>query len=123
MLKAKLLLISACILSLTLVGCSKAEASSEDIKENPLLAESWSAETGQLERQVILKDSVYDPLPEGVEEVDYWPDGAGPQLLPNVDMDAPIIISRMPYYENKCPQVKSTEALESVSNQGGTGRN
>lgn len=54
-------------------------------------------EKNQYKQKVIIRDSVYSPLPDEAEGVQYMPSGVGgPQNIPNFDLDDPIIISKMP---------------------------
>ncbi len=89
---------SALALSLALVGCSNVEVSIEEKDLSTL-----SVESVQLERKVIIRNSISDPLPAEAQKALSLPDKGGPQQLPNVDLSTPIIITKMPYPERNKP--------------------
>ncbi|EHL03904.1 hypothetical protein HMPREF0322_05396 [Desulfitobacterium hafniense DP7] len=89
---------SALALSLALVGCSNVEVSIEEKDQNTL-----SVESVQLERKIIIRNSIADPLPAEAQKALSLPDKGGPQQLPNVDLSTPIIITKMPYPERNKP--------------------
>lgn len=108
--KGMVLTALALTLSLALVGCSnvevnveasaaeKVEASAEEKDQSDL-----SVESVQLERKIIIRNSIADPLPEEAQKALSLPDKGGPQQLPNVDLSTPIIITKMPYPERNKP--------------------
>ncbi len=96
--KVVILIASVLALSLVLVGCSNVEVSVEEKEQNTL-----SVESAQLERKVIIRNSIADPLPAEAQKALSLPDKGGPQQLPNVDLSTPIIITKMPYPERNKP--------------------
>ena len=96
--KVVILIASVLALSLALVGCSNVEVSIEEKDQNTL-----SVESAQLERKVIIRNSIADPLPAEAQKALSLPDKGGPQQLPNVDLSTPIIITKMPYPERNKP--------------------
>ncbi|AFL99282.1 hypothetical protein Desde_0838 [Desulfitobacterium dehalogenans ATCC 51507] len=98
MIKTMILTASVLVLSSVLV-CSNVEVSVKEKDQSTL-----SVESGQLKRKVIIRNSIYDPLPAGAQKALSLPDKAGPQQLPNVDLSTPIIITKMPYHERKKSQ-------------------
>lgn len=96
--KVMILTASALALSLALVGCSNVEVSIEEKDLSTL-----SVESVQLERKVIIRNSISDPLPAEAQKALSLPDKGGPQQLPNVDLSTPIIITKMPYPERNKP--------------------
>ncbi|BAE84638.1 hypothetical protein [Desulfitobacterium hafniense] len=96
--KVMILTASALALSLALVGCSNVEVSIEEKDQNTL-----SVESVQLERKIIIRNSIADPLPAEAQKALSLPDKGGPQQLPNVDLSTPIIITKMPYPERNKP--------------------
>jgi hypothetical protein len=114
-----ILTVSALALSLALVGCNNAEVAVQEKRESTNLL----MENKQTQREIILRDSIYDPLPEGIQEVQAFPDKGGPQLLPNVDVNTPIIISKMPYRDLKKLPVEETEADDAAKAAEGIAKN
>ena len=96
--KKMFLAASALALSLALVGCSNVKVSVEEKDQSTL-----SVESIQLERKIIIRNSIADPLPEEAQKALSLPDKGGPQQLPNVDLSTPIIITKMPYPEINKP--------------------
>ncbi len=96
--KVVILIASVLALSLVLVGCSNVEVSVEEKDQNTL-----SVESVQLERKVIIRNSIADPLPAEAQKALSLPGKGGPQQLPNVDLSTPIIITKMPYPEINKP--------------------
>ncbi|SHN73760.1 hypothetical protein [Desulfitobacterium chlororespirans] len=96
--KVMILTASALALSLALVGCNNEEVSVEEKDQNTL-----SVESVQLERKVIIRNSIADPLPAEAQKALSLPGKGGPQQLPNVDLSTPIIITKMPYPERNKP--------------------
>ena len=96
--KKMFLAASALALSLALVGCSNVKVSVEEKDQSTL-----SVESIQLERKIIIRNSIADPLPEEAQKALSLPDKGGPQRLPNVDLSTPIIITKMPYPERNKP--------------------
>lgn len=47
-------------------------------------------------RQVIIRDSVDEPLPPTAKNVQTMPNKSEPQPLPNAELDKPIVITKMP---------------------------
>jgi len=48
------------------------------------------------QRQVIIRDSVDEPLPPTAKNVQTMPNKREPQPLPNAELDKPIVITKMP---------------------------
>lgn len=51
----------------------------------------------KIEQKVIITDSVDVPLPPEAKNVDSMPRKSDPQNIPNVNLRAPIVITKMPY--------------------------
>lgn len=51
----------------------------------------------QFKRKIIVRDSVYDPLPPEVKNLQSIPGECGPQQIPNADLTVPFVITKMPY--------------------------
>ena len=96
---------SALALSLALVGCSNVEVSVEkkEVSVEEKDQNTLSVESVQLERKIIIRNSISDPLPAEAQKALSLPDKGGPQQLPNVDLSTPIIITKMPYPERNKP--------------------
>ena len=77
------------VLGVSLLGCSSKE-----------VGQGISME--EYNRKFIIIDSVNEPLPPEAENVEYMSSGIGVhQLIPNAKFSDPIIITKMPYTENK----------------------
>lgn len=103
--KGMILTASALALSLALVGCSNVEVSVEEkeVSVEEKDQNTLSVESVQLERKVIIRNSIADPLPAEAQKALSLPGKGGPQQLPNVDLSTPIIITKMPYPEINKP--------------------
>ncbi|WP_156291324.1 hypothetical protein [Oceanobacillus salinisoli] len=87
------------ILSFVLFGCNnKQESQDKEQIEGKSIAEN-----GQYEQKFIIMDSVDDPLPPEAKNVQSMPSKSEPQQIPNVNLNDPIIITKMPYSENEKP--------------------
>ncbi|MBH0162076.1 hypothetical protein [Fictibacillus sp. 26RED30] len=51
-------------------------------------------------RQVIIRDSVDEPLPPTAKNVQTMPNKHEPQPLPNAELNKPIVITKMPLKKN-----------------------
>ncbi|MCK7605326.1 MULTISPECIES: hypothetical protein [Geobacillus] len=54
-------------------------------------------------QRVIIRDSVDDPLPPEVKKAGAMEEKNEPQLLPNVNLDDPIVITKMPQIDANRP--------------------
>lgn len=55
-------------------------------------------------QRFIIVDSIHDPLPPEVERIQYFKDESGPQQLPKAILEDPIVLTRMPYVQEKGAQ-------------------
>ncbi|WP_156774232.1 hypothetical protein [Fictibacillus arsenicus] len=53
------------------------------------------------QREVIIRDSVDEPLPPTVKNVQTMPNKREPQPLPNAELDKPIVITKMPIIKSE----------------------
>jgi hypothetical protein len=54
-------------------------------------------------REMIIVDSVNDPLPPKASNVQSMPSKNEPQQIPNANLNDPIVITKMPHFEKKRP--------------------
>lgn len=87
--------ILALTISISLIGCNN--TTTKQIKSNLL------PKTEESEQKFIIMDSVNTPIPPEVKNVQSMPSSSEPQQIPNVNLDKPIIITKMPYSENQRP--------------------
>ncbi|EHQ91050.1 hypothetical protein [Desulfosporosinus youngiae] len=94
--KKLILVLMILTLGLALDGCSNIEELTVKEKQESTLFTG----NDQLKRKIIIRDSVYDPLPSEAINILSLPDNNELQQLPNVDLNTPIIITKMPYHKN-----------------------
>jgi len=94
-LKKLILVLIISTLGLVLNGCSNTEELTVKEKHKSILF----AGNDQLKRKIIIRDSIYDPLPSDAINILSLPDNSGLQQLPNVDLNTPIVITKMPYHK------------------------
>ncbi|WP_205520145.1 hypothetical protein [Virgibacillus doumboii] len=83
------------MVSLALFGCSNADVS-QDVD-----GEQDDYKKDRLEREVIIMDSVDDPLPPEAKNVQSMPSKNEPQQIPNANLNDPIVITKMPVSETE----------------------
>ncbi len=54
----------------------------------------------QFKRKVIIMESVGDPLPSEAKNIKSMPNKSEPQQIPNVNLNNPLIITKMPHSNN-----------------------
>ncbi|MRG85996.1 outer membrane protein assembly factor BamD [Salinibacillus xinjiangensis] len=87
-------------LSFVLFGCNKVQESQDKAQtEGKSLAVK-----GQYEQKIIIMDSVDESLPPEAKNVQSMPSKSEPQQIPNVNLDDPIVITKMHYSETEKPQ-------------------
>jgi hypothetical protein len=82
----------ALLLSASLFGCNHAE---DEVQNNE--------QKRDLNRNMIIVDSVNEPLPPEANNVQSLPSKKEPQQIPNANLNEPIVITKMPYSETKRP--------------------
>lgn len=82
--------------SIVLFACNSLEKArdNEQMKKKSTVRE-W------FEQKVIIRNSVNDPLPPEVKNIQAMPTQKEPQQIPNANLNSPIVITKMPYSEKK----------------------
>jgi type IV secretory pathway VirB10-like protein len=96
--KKLILVLLILMLGVALIGCNNSNKApnNEQIEKNTTVKKDN-------EQKVIIMNSVNDPLPPEARNVDSMPSKKEPQQIPNVNLNDPIVITKMPYSEKERP--------------------
>ena len=94
--KKLILVVLTLVVSSFLFGCNNIQKAQKEPIKSTLYTDNE-----QYKRKVIIMDSVDELLPPEAKNIQSMPSKSEPQPIPNVNLNDPLVITKMPYVNKK----------------------